>query len=188
LITFFYLKFMSLIFNPLISKFKKETLMKKMFNKGLVVSSALLLLISCKKEEPVAAAIDINQIKEEIQAKENEFADTYNAGIMKNIGYFADDAITYPQNNQPVAGKEAIIEYLKKHMDTISKGNKISFITNEVFPSKDGDQVVEIGNYKIVDSTQALVNSGNYMTLFIKKEGKYYSLRDMSTSDLPEKQ
>ncbi|HEU4789256.1 MAG TPA: nuclear transport factor 2 family protein [Flavobacterium sp.] len=159
--------------------------MRKQFIKGLVVSSALLLLISCKKEEPAAPAIDTNQIKEEIQAKENEFADTYNAGVMKEIGYFADDAITYPQNNQPVTGKEAIIEYLKAHVDSISKGRKISFTTNEVFVAKDGEQVVEIGTYKVVDSTKSVVNSGNYMTLFVKKDGKYYSLRDMSTSDLP---
>lgn len=160
--------------------------MKKMFSKVLVVAGALLLLISCKKEEAAVVAVDVNKIKEEIQAKENEFADTYNASIMKNIGYFADDAITFPQNSKPVTGKEAIVRYLKKHMDTISKGNKISFTTDEVFVSKDGEQVVEIGNYKVVDSLQATVNSGNYMTLFVKKDGKYYSLRDMSTSELPD--
>ncbi|PZX95384.1 nuclear transport factor 2 family protein [Flavobacterium aquariorum] len=159
--------------------------MKKLFSKALVVSSVLLLLISCKKEEPVTATIDINQIKKEIQAKENEFADTYNTGVVKEIGYFADGAITFPQNNQPVIGKEAIIEYLKSHVDSISKGRKISFTTTEVFPSKDGEQVVEIGYYKVLDSTNTVVNSGNYMTLFVKKDGKYYSLRDMSTSDLP---
>lgn len=160
--------------------------MKKQFIKGLVVSSALLLLFSCKKEEP-AVVIDTNQIKKEIQAKENEFADTYNAGVVKEIGYFADGAITFPQNNQPVIGKEAIIAYLKSHVDSISKKRKISFTTTEVFPSKDGEQVVEIGYYKVLDSTNTVVNSGNYMTLFVKKDGKYYSLRDMSTSDLPNK-
>jgi len=158
--------------------------MKKQFIKGLVVSGALLLLISCKKEEP-AAKIDINQIKEEIQAKETEFADTYNAGIEKNIGYHADDAITYPQNSKPVIGKAAIIEYLKTHRDTISIGRKISFKTEEVFVSNDGNQVVEVGYYKVSDSTNAVVNSGNYMSLFIKRDGKYVCLRDMSTSDLP---
>ena len=158
--------------------------MKKMFSKVLVVSGALLLLISCKKEETVVA-VDVNKIKEEIQAKENEFADTYNSGVMKNIGYFADDAITFPQNNPPVTGKEAILEYLKNHIDTVSKGNKISFTTNEVFVAKDGEQVVELGNYKVIDSSQVTINSGNYMTLFVKKDGKYYSVRDMSTSELP---
>jgi ketosteroid isomerase-like protein len=160
--------------------------MKKMFIKGLVVSSALLLLIACKKEEPVAVAvIDTNQIKEEIQAKENEFADTYNAGIVKDIGYHAEDAITYPQNSEPIVGKMAIVEFLKTHRDTISVGHKISFKTNEVFVSSDGAQVVEIGYYKVVDSTDVIVNSGNYMSLFVKKDGKYVCLRDMSASDLP---
>lgn len=158
--------------------------MKNQFIKGLVITGALLLFISCKKEDPTAVTIDVNKIKEEIQAKENEFADTYNSGIMKNIGYFADDAITFPQNHEPVSGKSAIIEYLKAHIDTIAKGRKISFTTNEVFPSKDGEQVVELGSYTITDSTKTLINSGNYMTLFVKKDGKYYSLRDISTSDL----
>jgi ketosteroid isomerase-like protein len=158
--------------------------MRKPFIKGIVVSSALLLLISCKKEEPVAAVIDTNQIKEEIQAKENEFADTYNAGIVKNIGYHADDAITYPQNSKPIIGKNAIIEFLKTHRDTISIGKKISFKTNEVFVSNDGNQVVEVGYYKVSDSTNSVVNSGNYMSLFVKRNGKYVCLRDMSTSDM----
>jgi len=159
--------------------------MKKVFIKGLIVSSVLLVLISCKKEESSATAIDISKIKEEIQAKENEFAATYNAGVMKEIGYFADDATTFPQNSQPITGKEAIIKYLKSHIDTVSKGKKITFTTNEVFVSKEGEQVVEIGNYTVEDSTETVVNSGNYMTLFVKKDGKYYCLRDMSTSDLP---
>ena len=159
--------------------------MKKVFIKGLILSTALVLLISCKKEESVATTIDINKIKEEIQAKENEFAEVYNSGVMKNIGYFADDATTFPQNSQPITGKEAIIEYLKGHLDTVSKGKKITFTTNEVFVSREGEQVVEVGNYAVEDSTQTIVKSGHYMTIFVKKDGKYYSLRDMSTSDLP---
>nr|WP_315151660.1 nuclear transport factor 2 family protein [uncultured Flavobacterium sp.] len=160
--------------------------MKKIFSRGLVLSAVLLLLISCKKEEPATVAvIDTNQIKEEIQAKENEFAEVYNSGIEKNIGYHADDAITYPQNSQPIVGKQAIIEYLKTHRDTISIGRKISFKTEEVFVSNDGNQVVEVGYYKVSDSTDAVVNSGNYMSLFVKRDGKYVCLRDMSTSDLP---
>ncbi|WP_264565923.1 YybH family protein [Flavobacterium sp. N3904] len=158
--------------------------MKKMFIKGLVVSGVLLFLMSCKKEEPLVN-VDTNQIKEQIQAKENEFAETFNAGIIKNIGYHSDDAISYPQNSMPLVGKKAIVAYLKSHMDSISKNHKISFKTDEVFVSNDAKQVVEIGYYKIVDSTAAIVNSGNYMCLFVKRDGKYYCLRDMSTSDLP---
>lgn len=159
--------------------------MRKPFIKGIVVSSVLLLLISCKKEESVPAVIDSNQIKDEIQAKENEFADVYNSGVTKNIGYHAEDAVTYPQNSAPIVGKKAIVNYLETHRDSLSVGHKISFKTNEVFVANDGNQVVELGYYKVVDSTDAIINSGNYMSLFVKKDGKYVCLRDMSSSDMP---
>jgi hypothetical protein len=45
--------------------------------------------------------------------------------------------------------------------------------------------VVEIGHYKVVDSTNTAVNTGNYMSLFEKRNGRYFSVRDMSASDMP---
>jgi len=67
----------------------------------LIKASLLLFILSftvacnSKKEEQTApTVIDKEQIKKEIQAKEDEFAATYNAAEMKNIGYYADDAIS----------------------------------------------------------------------------------------------
>jgi len=45
--------------------------------------------------------------------------------------------------------------------------------------------VVEIGAFKLVDSLNNLINSGNYMSLFEKRNGKYVAVRDMSASDMP---
>jgi ketosteroid isomerase-like protein len=145
------------------------------------------LIIACntKKSEPVVQVVDKEQIKKEIQAKEDEFAATYNAGEKKNIGYYAEDAITFSQNAAPHVGKTAIVEYLMANIDSLNKSNKISFTTKEVFVSNDGNQVVEIGYYKVVDSANNPVNTGNYMTLFVKRDGKYVCLRDMSASDMP---
>jgi hypothetical protein len=67
----------------------------------------------------------------------------------------------------------------------IGNTSKISFKTNEVFPSNDGNQVVEIGYFKVVDSSNTPINTGNYMVLFEKRNGKYVSVRDMSSSDTP---
>ena len=137
------------------------------------------------KEGATAPVIDTAQIKKDIQAKEDEFAATYNAGVLKNIGYYADDATSFSQNKPPLVGKPAIIDFLKAGLDSSSIGNKISFKTNEVFVSNDGNQVVEIGYYKLVDSTNTTINTGNYMVLFEKRNGSYVSLRDMSASDMP---
>jgi ketosteroid isomerase-like protein len=160
--------------------------MKSKVIKGVLLVCTMSLIIACntKKSEP-AAVIDVEQIKKEIQAKEDEFAATYNAGEMKNIGYYADDAITFSQNNPPSVGKAAILEYLMANIDSLNKDNKISYTTKEVFVSNDANQVVEVGYYKVVDANNNPVNTGNYMTLFVRRDGKYVCLRDISASDMP---
>ena len=144
-----------------------------------------MLACSPKKEEPLAPVIDKEQIKKEIQEKENQFAEVYNSGEVKNIGYYAEDATTFAQNRAPIVGRQAIAEYLKAGIDESPKGNKISFTTNEVFVSNDGVQVVELGYFKLVDSTDVTINTGNYMVLFEKRNGSYVSVREMSASDMP---
>ena len=154
--------------------------MKKAMLAGII---AYISACNSVKQEPAAGVVDKEQIKKEIQAKEDEFASVYNSGVLKNIGYYADDATSFFQNRQPLVGKEAIIEFLKS--DVMTNPNKISFKTNEVFVSSDGNQVVEIGYFKVIDSTNTAINTGNYMTLFEKRNGNYVSVRDMSASDRP---
>lgn len=160
--------------------------MKIKIIRGVLLTSVMLLMVACNTEKGdiPAVAVDKAQIKKEIQAKEDLFAETYNSGNIKSIGYYADDAISFSQNRRPLVGKKAIVEHLLEGLDSTATSNKISFKTIEVFVSNDGIQVVELGNYKVVDSTNTLVNSGNYMSLFEKRDGKYVSVRDMSTSDM----
>lgn len=155
-----------------------------MKNETLIGVLLISLLFACnaEKEEPAPIVVDKEQIKKEIQAKEDEFAATYNSGELKNIGYYADDATSFFQNRPPLVGKEAIIESLKSGL--VSNSNRISFRTNEVFISNDGNQVVEVGYFKVVDSANTTINTGHYMSLFEKRNGKYVCLRDMSTSDM----
>jgi len=159
--------------------------MKKDILKGVLLSSVMLLMISCnsKQETATTTTIDKEQIKKEIQAKEDAFAELYNTGELKDIGYYADDATTFFQNRPPLVGKEAIVEFYKSAITSIT--NKISFTSKDIFISNDGNQVVEIGYFKVVDSTNAPINSGNYMSLFEKRNGKYVCVRDMSASDMP---
>jgi ketosteroid isomerase-like protein len=159
--------------------------MKFMIIKGLSLGCIIGLMFACntKKEEPAAVMVDKEQIKQEIQAKEDSFALLYNTGELRDIGYYADDATNFYQNRPPLVGKPAIVEFLKSDLD--SNTNKITFTTKEVFPSNDGNQVVEIGYFKVVDSANIPINSGNYMVLFERRNGKYVSVREMSASDMP---
>jgi ketosteroid isomerase-like protein len=158
--------------------------MKGKIQKGVLLGCIITLLYACNTNEgkPAAVVVDKEQIKKEIQAKEDEFAATYNAGVLKDIGYYADDATSFLQNRPALVGKEAIIEFLKG--DISANSNKISFKTNEVFVSNDGNMVVEIGRFTVVDSTNTGINKGHYMSLFEKRNGKYVCVRDMSASDV----
>ena len=159
--------------------------MKTKIIKKAILAGFVTYISACNsvKQEPVTAVVDKEQIKKEIQAKEDEFAATYNAGELKSIGYYADDATSFYQNRTPLVGKEAIIEFLKSDLN--SNSSKISFKTNEVFVSNDGKQIVEIGYFKVMDSGNATINSGNYMSLFEKRDDRYVCVRDMSASEIP---
>jgi ketosteroid isomerase-like protein len=87
------------------------------------------------------------------------------------------------RNRPPLIGREAIAEFYKSAISSTS--NKISFTSKDIFISNDGNQVVEIGYFKVVDSTNTPINTGNYMSLFEKRNGKYVCVRDMSASDMP---
>jgi ketosteroid isomerase-like protein len=155
--------------------------MKNMIVMGLSWACIVSLIFACNNKKGGSAGVDKEQIKREIQAKEDSFAAVYNSGQLRSIGYYADDATSFLQNTAPLVGKEAIKEFLQS--DLASNTDKISFQTNEIFPSSDGQMVVEIGHFKVVDSANNPVNSGNYMALFEKREGKYVVVRDMSTYD-----
>ena len=156
--------------------------MKNKTIKKVLLAVSVLTLACNSKKDGSTVVVDKEQIKKEIQAKEDGFAAIYNGGEIKDIGYYADDATSFFQNRPALIGKEAIVEFLKSGLS--GNSDKISFNTEEVFVSNDGNQVVEVGYFKVVDSTNTTVNKGNYMSLFEKRNGKYVCVRDMSASDV----
>jgi len=159
--------------------------MKNRIIKGIVLTAILVSVNACtpKQEEPAAVVIDKEQIKKEIQAREDEFAEVYNSGKIRYIGYYAEDATVFHQNKAPLVGKDAIVAYLEE--DIASNTNTISFKTDEVLVSNDGNHVLEVGSYIVKDSVNVPINTGNYMCYFEKRDGKYMCVREMSSSDMP---
>jgi uncharacterized protein (TIGR02246 family) len=157
----------------------------KILNGGLLlVFMSLFLGCNQKKEAPIAT-VDKDAIKTEIQAMEDAYAAAYNARNADGIIYYSDDAISFSNGKRPLEGKSAIHESMKQDLATFPKGAKISFQTKEVHVANDGNQVLEIGGYSVVDSTNTKMMSGNFMSLFEKRDGKYICIRDMGNSDMP---
>ena len=151
--------------------------------KGIVLSIVSILFFACESKKVEAVAIDREQIKNEIQAIENKMAEMFNDRTVKAEEYYAEDAISFSQNKLPLEGKTAIEKSIKEDLENFPKGYQIAFVVNEIFPSNDGIQVVEIGNYRVSDSTSTPLYTGNYIAVFEKRDGKYVCIRDMSASD-----
>ena len=172
-----------LVFNFKLTK----TMKNKILTLGLIAVFATLS-ISCNKkteETPAAPIVDKEKIKMEIQAIENTFATHYNTKNADSITYYADDAKSFFIGREPISGKDAILEYLTNDIKGTGNGLKFSFTTNEVHVSNDGQLVTEIGQFIITDSIAAKRESGNYISLFEKRNGKYVCIRDMATPDTP---
>lgn len=151
--------------------------------KGIVLSIVSILFFACEPKKEEAVAIDKEQIKNEIQAIENKMAEMFNDRTVKAEEYYAEDATSFSQNKPPLVGKTAIEKSIKEDLENFPKGYQIAFVVNEIFPSSDGIQVVEIGHYRVSDSTSAPLYTGNYIAVFEKRDGKYVCIRDMSASD-----
>ena len=163
--------------------------MKSKILKGILSCWVLLFVIACNPQKMDLLSdskVDSEKIKAEIEAIEAKMAEMYNLRSAASEEYYAEDAVSFSQNRPPLVGKFAIDKSLKDDLTSFNKGDKISFSANEIFPSNDGEQVVEIGSYKVVDSTNNTIFRGNYMSLFVKREGKYVCIRDMGASDMPE--
>jgi ketosteroid isomerase-like protein len=173
--------------NFIFGNLKQNTIMKNKIFLGGFLAVILTLSIACnqKKEKTTTAAPAINadQIKTEIQAIENRFAEAFNTKNADSLTYYADDAISFFNEQMPIVGKAAIQKFIMGELMRFPKGAKISFETKEVHISIDANQVVEIGRFETIDSTNTKINVGNYISLFEKRNGKYVCLRDMSSDE-----
>ena len=166
--------------------------MKNKIVKGLLFAIIITVLVACNQKKvevnPESTTVDKDQIKTEIQAMEDAFASAYNTKNFDAIAYYADDATSFSQNKPALVGKKAIDDYLKADIESFPKGHKMSYTVTEVHVSNDGNQVVEIGAYKVVDSTNTPKNTGNYISVFEKRDGKYVCIRDMGASNMPKEE
>lgn len=150
-----------------------------------IVLMTILSFVVCCKPKTQEVTVDKVHIKDEIQAMENKMAEMYNNRELVGEEYYADDATSFSQNKPPLVGKAAIDKSIREDLLEFKKGNQIAFVANEVYPSNDGNQVVEVGSYRVSDSTATAIYTGNYMAFFEKRDGKYVCVRDMAASDRP---
>jgi len=148
----------------------------------------LLAVIFANCEKPAERvslnADELSALKTEIQALEDNYARNVNSKNVDSIlTYYADDAVSYDSNSKPLHGKEEIRESMEDLAKGFPKRAGIKYTVTEVFSSGDGNQILEIGHYRISDPKGINYGTGNYFSVFEKRNGKYVCIRDIQTPD-----
>jgi uncharacterized protein (TIGR02246 family) len=137
-------------------------------------------------EAAASAAPDMGKVKTEIQTLETAWAAAENAGDSKALAaFYADDAVSMPRDKPMIVGKEAIAKDIEAGMATRDKSMTIAYNVLDVFG--DENTVTEVGTAIRKDSTGKVAYSGKYMAIWVKRDGKYLCIRDMSNNDAKEK-
>lgn len=149
-----------------------------------------VFMIGCNTTETkpaeAPAAPDMGKVKTEIQTLETAWAAAENAGDSKALAaFYTDDAVSMPRDKPMIVGKEAIAKDIEAGMATRDKSMTIAYNVLDVFG--DENTVTEVGTAIRKDSTGKVAYSGKYMAIWVKRDGKYLCIRDMSNSDAKEK-
>ena len=166
--------------------------------KNTILTFALLtiLLTACnekkaaettKEDTAVTAEMtDLTALKAEIQAIENKWAAADNARDANAlVAYYAEDAITLANNKPAISGKAAILKDLQESLPKRPKGDTISFETQEVFGNN--NLLTEVGKTTIKNAAGKVTQTGKYLALWEKRDGKWLTIRDMNNYDMKEK-
>ena len=140
------------------------------------------VFFACQAPAGDADPIDMDALKAEIQAMEDAYAAASNSNDAEaQVAYYADDAVSMPDGEPAVVGKDAILERTKANMakDTTG-GSTASYEIMDVFAA--GDMAVEIGKWNYT-SAEGQTATGKFISVFEKRDGKYVCIRDIWNSD-----
>ena len=151
---------------------------------GFIAFSALILSACATTVEK--ETVDMEKIRTEIQAMEDAYASGEKAKDADAVAaYYSDDATSYSRNRQPLVGKAAIREDIAHSIAQDSTGNYNVYKIVDLFA--EGETAVEIGSWTEYDASGKELENGNYMSYFLKRDGKYICVRDMTTTTTPVK-
>ncbi len=149
-----------------------------------IVAASLVVLAGCAKTAPPAA--DAAADETAIRAIDTAWFKAYNAGDVDGVtALYAEDAVLNIPGAPAARGAAAIREAYVKDIATAAAGG----LTDTQSPSAEfgvsGDLGWEWNTYTVTDKSGTTVDTGKYVTVFGKKNGKWYIIRDIWNSDTP---
>lgn len=150
------------------------------FKTAAVAAVGLLALAGCQP-----AAQDPAKELDAIRAVNGAWAGHYNAGDADAVaGLYWDDAVLMPPGAPAAEGRAAIRDYLAG--DTA--GAKAAGLTMSIDHGPigvSGSLAWQTGSFGVTDAAGATVDTGKYLSVLEKRDGKWLLLRDIYNSNMP---
>jgi len=120
-----------------------------------------------------------------IRAGTDTWNAAYNAGDADRIvALYADDAVVMPPNVAALTGHEALRQFLTKDM-AAAKAAGLTAKDGTSAVGMSGDLAWHAGTSSVVDASGKTVETGNYVEVWRRVDGKWLMVRDIWNDDAP---
>ncbi|MEO5590819.1 MAG: SgcJ/EcaC family oxidoreductase [Gemmatimonadaceae bacterium] len=160
---------------------------------GLAVSAGIILIAACNAADKSAdtatatipAAVSAAADDSAIRAINKTWFASHNAGDAAGVAaMYADDAVVMAPGSPMARGGSAIKALFDSEIGAMTQAGLTETQGTGDF-SVSGDMGWESNTYAVVDKAGKTVETGKYLTVFAKKDGKWSIIRDTWNSDAP---
>lgn len=120
-----------------------------------------------------------------IRAQSASWEKAYNGGDVKGVAaQYAEDALLLPPGASGVSGRAAILEFFTKDIAGSKAAGAVFVVNPKTDVGASGNMGWESGTYKVTVKG-AVVETGKFLSVSRKKDGKWHYIRDTWNADAP---
>ena len=120
-----------------------------------------------------------------IRAQSANWEKAYNRGDAKAVAaLYAEDALVLPPGASGVHGRTAILEFFTKDVADTKAAGAVFALNPKTDVGVSGNMGWESGTYKVTVKG-AIVETGKFLSVSRKKDGKWLYIRDIWNADAP---
>jgi uncharacterized protein (TIGR02246 family) len=153
----------------------------RMLRRLVLVVGTVIVASACAPAAP--PPVDTAAEEAALKAVTAAWLDAYNGGdVEKIVAMYAEDGVLMPPHAPVANGHAAIRAYLTA--DTAgAKAAGVKLVPGAATAGISGDTGWESGSYTIAGASGATVDSGSYLSVSRKSNGKWLYVRDTYNSD-----
>ena len=145
-----------------------------------LLAACALTFTAC--QQAAETPTDMAQVKTEIQALENAWASALSTKDLDALmALYADDAVSMPDNEPMLVGKDAIRKNQELEFAGTPDGTTYAFEVLDVYG--DGNTVTETGKATYKDAAGKVTGTGKYIAVWKKQGDKYLCVQEIYNGD-----